>query len=304
MPEGAEEILTVWKGCAMRASRAAALVTVFFHLCAAGALAEAPASTASRILLVNGHHLAFHILPGRLPALVLDAGGGADSSYWNSIIPALAQRTGSEIITYDRAGFGASDEVKPPYKMADSVSDLELGLRQLGATRELVLIPHSFAGEIATYLALRRPDWIAGAILVDTNVPDFFTDAEIRHMDPLIQPLVAAELAAHPSKKTRTLESITSAYAETSTAFHQATWPASIPCEVIVSEGTPFPPSLKSDSELWTQAHAAFARGAANRELMVANGSSHDIAHERPEIIVEAAGKMVDRIRAGSTHAR
>src|ERR1700733_1856745 len=122
-----------------------------------------------RIVAVNGHHLAFYVTPGRLPALVLDAGGGADSTYWKSIIPALVKRTGSEIITYDRAGFGASDETKPPYRMQDAVDDLASGLQQLGATRDLILIPHSFAGEIATYLALKHPGWISGAILVDTN---------------------------------------------------------------------------------------------------------------------------------------
>lgn len=119
----------------------------------------------TRDVVVHGHHLAFHVLPGALPALVLDAGGGADSSYWNSILPELAKRTGSEIITYDRAGYGASDEVPPPYRIDDAVSDLESGLVELGATHDLILIPHSYAGTIATYLAARHPNWISGAVL-------------------------------------------------------------------------------------------------------------------------------------------
>ena len=77
--------------------------------------------------------------------------------------------------------------------MEDAVTDLESGLTQIGANRDLVLIPHSFAGMIATYLAIRHPDWISGAVLVDTNVPEFFTDAEVSHMAPIIQPVVAAD---------------------------------------------------------------------------------------------------------------
>ena len=46
---------------------------------------QAPAALPTRNVVVHGHHLAFHILPGRLPALVLDAGGGADSSYWSRV---------------------------------------------------------------------------------------------------------------------------------------------------------------------------------------------------------------------------
>jgi pimeloyl-ACP methyl ester carboxylesterase len=274
------------------------LVFLSLAACTIGPLAQAPPAPSTRDVVVHGHHLAFHVLPGRLPALVLDAGGGADSSYWNSLLPELAKRTGSEIITYDRAGFGASDEVPPPYRIEDAVTDLESGLTQLGVTHDLVLIPHSYAGAIATYLVMRRPDWISGAVLVDTNVPEFFTDEEVAHMGPIIQPMVAEEAAVHPSKQTRTLKAITDAYFETNHAFHKVTWPDAIPCVVIVSERTPFPPSMTFDIALWIQAHKDFAGKAPNRTLIFAKDSSHDIAHDRPELIVEATGKLVDQLRS------
>lgn len=282
----------------MQAVKQVALVVTFFCAGTSGPLAQVPVRMSSRDVLVHGHHLAFHIMRGHLPVLVLDAGGGADSTYWNSIIPELAKRTGSEIITYDRAGLGASDEVPPPYRMEDAVTDLEAGLKQLGATHDLVLIPHSFAGMVATYLAIRHPDWISGAVLVDTMVPEFLTDEEVAHMDPIIQPMVAAELAAHPDKKTRTLEAITVAYVQTSHDFNKVVWPTSIPCVVIVSEGTPFPPAMKLDVKNWKDAHAAFANNACDGKLIVAKGSSHDIAHDRPEVIIEATGELVDRLRS------
>jgi pimeloyl-ACP methyl ester carboxylesterase len=281
----------------IRSLRRVALVSSFLSTFAIGTLAQTPPALSAHIILVHGHHLTFHVLPGRLPALVLDAGGGADSSYWNSILPELAQRTGSEIITYDRAGFGTSDEVPPPYRIEDAVTDLESGLTQLGVTNRLVLISHSYAGTIATYLAMRHPDWISAAVLVDTNVPEFFTDAEVAHMGPIIQPMVAEEAATHPSKQTRTLKAITDAYVETSRAFHKVAWPDSIPCTVIVSERTPFPPSMTLDTALWIQAHKDFAGKAPNRTLIFAKGSSHDIAHDRPELIVEATVKLVHQAR-------
>jgi pimeloyl-ACP methyl ester carboxylesterase len=282
----------------MRSLRRVALVALFLSTCTIGSLAQAPVTMSTRDVVVHGHHLAFHVLPGRLPALVLDAGGGADSSYWNSILPELATRTSSEIITYDRAGFGASDEVHPPYRMEDAVTDLESGLTQLGLTHNLVLIPHSYAGAIAIYLVMRHPDWVSGAVLLDTNVPEFFTDEEVAHMGPIIQPMVAEEAAAHPSKQTRTQKAITDAYVETSHAFHKAAWPDSIPCTVIVSARTPFPPSMTFDTELWIQAHKEFAGKAPNRTLIFAKDSSHDIAHDRPELIVEATVKLVDQLRS------
>jgi pimeloyl-ACP methyl ester carboxylesterase len=279
----------------MRSLRRFALVALVFSAASMASLAQTLPGMSTRVVLVHGHHLTFHVLPGSLPALVLDAGGGADSSYWNSILPELAKRTGSQIITYDRAGLGASDEVPPPYRIDDAVTDL-------GATHDLILISHSYAGMIAAYLAIRHPDWISGAVLVDTLVPEFFTDEEVAHMWPIIQPMVAKEAADHPSKKTRTLKAITEAYVESSHAFHKAAWPNSIPCVVIVSEKTPFPPSMTFDITLWIQAHRDFAAKSPNRTLIFAKGSSHDIAHDHPEMIVDATGKLVDQIRSASPH--
>jgi pimeloyl-ACP methyl ester carboxylesterase len=187
--------------------------------------------------------------------------------------------------------------------MQDAVADLEAGLRQLGATHDLILVPHSFAGAISTYLAMRHPGWIAGAVLVDTNVPEFFTDEEVAHLAPIMLPMVAAELAAHPSKQTRTLNAITEAFVETSHDFHNAAWPASIPCVVIVSETSPFPETMKPEVEHWKQAHIDFAQKAPNRALITAAGSSHDIAHDRPKVIVDEVGKLVDNLRASTSGA-
>ena len=254
------------------------------------AVGGAQAATKTSSISVGTHHLAFHLTPGHTPIIVLDAGGGLDSSYWNSLVPVLARRTGSEIVTYDRAGFGDSDEVRPPFRIQDAVADLTAGLKQLGATHDLILVPHSFAGEIATRMTLQHPDWVSGAVLVDTNVPEFFTDAEIRRFSRETAPQVAAMKAGRQNKSTRTMEAILATFSADGRAFHQLSWPSTIPCIVIVSEKTPFPPG--SSAELWRQAHMAFAGAAPNRTLMVARGSSHDVAHDRPDLIIQSIVDM------------
>jgi pimeloyl-ACP methyl ester carboxylesterase len=92
--------------------------------------------------------------------------------------PVLAKRTGAEIITYDREGMGASDEVPGPWKVENAVSGLATGLTELGATN-VILVSHSEAGEIATYFAGQHPDQVSGAVLVDASLPQFYSDSEI-----------------------------------------------------------------------------------------------------------------------------
>jgi pimeloyl-ACP methyl ester carboxylesterase len=246
---------------------------------------------ATQMIPRAGHKIAFHIRRGSLPVIVLDAGGGLDSTYWNALVPELAKRTGCKIITYDRAGFGRSDDVPGPWSVQSATDDLANGLEKLGATQNVILVSHSLGGEIATYLARRHPQWILGVVLVDANVPEVFTDNFIDRMTAIYAPIIAATKAAPPSQAGRQLLALSQSFRETSRAFHRVTWPAAVPAIVIVSEQTPF--EAAADAQWWREAHQGFANGANNRTLVVAERSSHDVAHDRPDVIVQAVAGLV-----------
>lgn len=275
-----------------------------------GASAASVGTVTTRLIARDGHRTAFHVTPGHLPVIVLDAGGGQDSSYWNNLVPVLAKRTGSEIITYDRAGFGASDYVKGPWSVKSATADLANGLKVLGATHDVILVAHSLAGEIATYLVRQHPDWIAGAVLSDANVPEFYTDKEIDRANALYAPAIMAAKANPLTKESRQLLAVAASFVKISRAFHRTSWPHSVPVTVIVSEKTPF--ETPDDAEAWRDAHRKFAARAANRRLVLANGSSHDVAHDRPDVVIDAVLAMVRRIenapkptaRDGKDHGR
>jgi pimeloyl-ACP methyl ester carboxylesterase len=250
-----------------------------------------PAVAATQMIPRAGHKIAFHIRQGSLPVIVLDAGGGLDSSYWNTLVPELAKRTGCKIITYDRAGFGSSDEVPGPWSVQSATNDLANGLEKLGATHNVILVSHSLAGEIATYLARQHPQWLSGVVLVDANVPEVFTDNFIDRMTAIYAPIIAATKAAPPSQAGRQLLALSQSFPETSQAFHRVTWPAAVPTIVIVAAQTPF--EVAADAQWWRDAHQQFVNGANNRKLVVADRSSHDVAHDRPDVIIQAAAEMV-----------
>jgi pimeloyl-ACP methyl ester carboxylesterase len=260
------------------------------------AVAQPAPPVATHLIDVDGHKIAFHVTPGHGPTIVLDSGGGLDSSYWDTVVPELAKRTGSEVITYDRASMGASDDVSGAWDVHSATRDLAAGLEKLHATHRVILVSHSLAGEIATYLVGQHPKWFVGAVSVDANVPDFYTDEMITRMQVIYAPIIAALKAAPPSKAGRQLLAVSGSFVETSRAFHGATWPASVPVIVIVSEKTPF--DEPADAQWWRDAHAQFAKRAPNRRLVNAAGSSHDVAHDRPDVILSA----ISEIAAGLPH--
>lgn len=243
------------------------------------------------------HDLVFHVVDGKLPALVLDAGGGLGSSYWKDLAPRLAKATGSKIITYDRANEGESDEVSGPWRVENAVSDLEAGLKSLGVTKDVVLVSHSIAGEVATSFVNKNPGWVSGAVLVDANVPDFFTDEMLTAFAPLVEQQRTALMAQPSTKKNRQLLAVMVDYAAVHRVFHKLSWPKDVPVTAIVASRTPFADSPAA-AELWRDGQARFAQAGPNRKHVVAENTSHEgIVTERPDIIADAVQDVLETIR-------
>lgn len=258
------------------------------------ALTPATAIAQESHIIANGDHsLAFNVFPGKAPVIVLDAGGGNDSTYWADFAPDLAERTGLKVITYDRAGIGASDEVTGPWSLDAATEDLAAGLLELGATEDVILVSHSIAGEIATYLTIKHPSWFKGVVLVDANVPDFYTEEIVAGLNAEFGPMIAELRQAPTSAANRQLIAVAESFVEVSTAFHRAVWPVSVPVVVIGAEVTPFGDSPVS--EIWQAAHRRFVDGAANRVYVFADKSEHEtMVSDSPDIIRQAIADLVD----------
>ncbi len=257
----------------------------------------APAEPRTHKVTNAEHELVFHVVDGKLPALVLDAGGGLSSSYWKDLAPRLAKATGSKVITYDRAGEGESDEVSGPWRVENAVSDLEAGLTELGVTKDVVLVSHSIAGEVATNFVTKNPGWVSGAVLVDANVPDFFTDEMLTAFAPVIEEQRTALLAQDSTKKNRQLLAVMVDYAPVHRVYHELSWPNDVPVTAIVASETPFVDAPEA-AELWRDAQARFAQAGPNRKHVVAENTSHEgIVTERPDLIATAIDDVLKTIR-------
>ncbi|MEU4495932.1 alpha/beta hydrolase [Streptomyces sp. NPDC023998] len=105
--------------------------------------------------------------PAAPAVLCLHANPG-DSRDFDAVVPALAQ--GRTVVTMDWPGFGQSPAVDPDQMTADRMVNVAEQLIQALAergVRRLVLVGNSVGGYVAVRLAQRRPDAIAGLVLVD-----------------------------------------------------------------------------------------------------------------------------------------
>lgn len=244
----------------------------------------------------NGHNVAFYVTPGSTSTIVLDAGGGHDASYWNELVPELGDITGATIITYDRTGAGLSDDVPGPFSATAAANDLAAGLAQLTLpTGPVVLAAHSLAGEIATALVNTQPRLIAGAVLIDANVPPFFTADQIARIVAANKEQILALESAPQTRETRQLRAVADGYGPAHEAYHSMSWPQDIPVNVIVSSETPMPTG-SPDAAHWREAEQEFADAAPNRTLVTAARSSHDIAVDRPDVVETEVEDMLARV--------
>jgi pimeloyl-ACP methyl ester carboxylesterase len=267
--------------------------------------ANAPSATASvhpaavgdeHLIDHNGHKVAFYLTAGSKSTIVLDAGGGNDAAYWNALVPKLAHSTGATIVTYDRTGSGKSDDVAGPFDAAAAASDLAAGLGELPLpTGPIVLASHSLAGEIATALVNADPHLIAGAVLIDANVPEFFTTDQVARIVASNKQQIPALEAGPQTRQTRQLLAVADGYGPAHEAYHAQSWPQDIPVNVIVSSETPMPAG-SPDAAHWRAAEQEFADAAANRKLVTASNSSHDVAIDRPDIVQTEIEDMLARI--------
>ena len=278
---------------------AASVLSVAVTLAAAGtppAHASVPPPAAqTRLIDIEGRRVAFHVIPGRPPAVVFEAGGGMDGSAWAPVLGTIQAATGAELITFDRAGFGDSDEDTRPMRLQHEVNDLKAGLSVLGATHGIVLVAHSFGGEVALPFINQNPGWIARAVLVDGSIPSFATDEETARMVTTFP-----KGMERTDKQGRTWNAFFTAFPAMQHGFHAMRWPDSVPVTVIVSEHPPFP--TPAENTAWIQDHVDFAHAASDRTVEIAKGSGHIIMTDRPGVVSQAVVAAVEQVRQAGRH--
>ena len=118
---------------------------------------------------VGGHRLHLHCTGSGSPTVVLEPGGGASSSDFGWVAPAVAGDT--TVCVYDRAGRGWSDATDSPQDGAHIAADLHTLLERAHIPGPYVLAGHSFGGLYIQSFAAQFPDQVAGMVLLDSTAP-------------------------------------------------------------------------------------------------------------------------------------
>lgn len=109
-------------------------------------------------------------LSGSLPTIVLEAGAGATSASWGWVQKRLAERT--LVVSYDRAGLGASDIAPGDVDADATAARLEALLGASTIPGPYIFVGHSLGGLLAQYYAATHAEHTAALVLVDPTPSD------------------------------------------------------------------------------------------------------------------------------------
>jgi pimeloyl-ACP methyl ester carboxylesterase len=101
------------------------------------------------------------------PTVVFEAGSGWTGEYWSPLLEELAART--SVVSYDRAGLGASAAVRGSLLPTAVAGRLRAALQAAGFSPPYVLVGHSLGGLHVRAFAYQWPEEVVGLVLVDPS---------------------------------------------------------------------------------------------------------------------------------------
>ena len=262
------------------------------------------------------------------PTAILDAGTGGWSIAWSNIMPELAQET--RVCSYDRAGLGWSDPADDARTPQDIASDLKALLDAASIESPYIITGFSYTGLSARVFSFHNPDEVVGLVLVDptTEFDNELMDDElmrqqrsavgiyqgfglaarlglVRFLDPremapyapfipedAVEPDIYYGFLSEPLWWQTSQKEFMSRLSDDVLGSMKSDGAIrDIPTVVIGSE------IIDEGFEALQEGHRNHLRDIASRssqgEFVLAEGSSHEVPRDRPDVVIEAIKRVI-----------
>ena len=255
---------------------------------------SAPITSPEDTLLdVGGYRMHLVVHRGTSPwTIVMESGGAATLEAWAGLDSALARRTGATVVAYDRAGFGGSEMGPADLTPEQQVRQLNLALDRLRTPPNRLVVGHSYGGLLAVMHGHLYGGQVRGLVLVDPmNVRFVRATGDFVHSTV---PHIERPSTVRDSAIARMVSGFDRLVASASASDAGLDLPM-----VVVTAGEPWWGKPEIDRQ-WRVAHEAIIHAAPGRRLVIAEGSRHEVARDRPDTVLEAVASLARPRAAGS----
>jgi pimeloyl-ACP methyl ester carboxylesterase len=274
------------------------LLTVIIASLVAGRSMAAPPVEEHRVDAGN-YHLFFKVIRGEGPVILLEAGGGGDSSEWDALAPRLAAATGATVVSYDRPGFGRSDLPDIPCDMREESQSLWRALAALELDRQVILVGLSYGGWVVRLHANDHPERVAGLVFIDpfncTFVESLGLDYCDRHPMMGNLPFKNDDPATLTRQQKALVRMVGDGLGPKIEIMRDTKIPEGIPVRWIMS-GQAFL-TKEHEQNAWTAAQKENAEAIPGAVLIVAEQSGHFVTQDQPDLVIETIADIAAEVR-------
>ena len=238
---------------------------------------------------VGGYRVHCRIHRGTVPlTVVMELGGGARPESLGGLDSVLARRTRATIVSYERAGFGGSEMGPPDLDPLTQVRQVVAALERLQVPSRRILVGHSYGGLMAVVHADMYRDQVAGVVLVDpmnSRFVDATGDFVYTTVPHITEPKNDGE---------RAIARLVTTFGSVLNVARDAEPRLRAPMVVISSTKSMWN-GRERENRAWGASHEAIVAAAPGRRLVIAEGSGHQIARDRPDTIIDAVVSLVEK---------
>jgi len=222
------------------------------------------------------------------PAVVLESGINNGAAAWRRVMPLLVPHV--RVVAYDRAGLGGSAPAPGLATIDRQIDDLTSVITGL-ASGPCVLAGHSWGGVLVQLLAFRRPDLVAGLVLVDPG------HEEMERGLPVAAQRGMRVFRAVRHDELRDDAPVTLAAIR---ELRVAGRPFPDVPVVVLSAAGGFP-YLRRFRAHWTRLQAGLAASAPQGRHFVVDRTGHNIPRDRPDVVADTILAVAAQVRASGT---
>lgn len=288
-------------------------LAIFFAACMILASCVCESSSSSgQMISIGSHRLQIHLEGKGAPVVVIDAGITDQLDKLRPLQERIARVT--HVITYNRAGYGQSEPGPLPRHSGREAQELKTLLEKASVPGPYVLVGHSLGALNIQVFASKYPDDVAGIVLLDPPPLSFILGQEYRELGMMAEQMTAEwqAIADSAAKSTDVQEKARSAFFSMIASEHREMFGESarlvsavstfgdMPL-VVMAAGKPNPAFGEVAEEYqryWIEQSRALADKSTNGKFVLAEGASHYLYLDVPELVAESILSVVYEVRA------
>lgn len=245
----------------------------------------------SQIDLTTHKLHAYSIIKNSKYLVLFESGLGDDHTIWDNEKIASQISDKSDILTYDRAGYGKSEKGPDPRNISQLTSELEFAINQFSNGRKVILIGHSLGGFIIRDYAIKNPSKIAGMLFIDPSHETYNRPSQTQ--EDLIASLVGIKNIGAKMEAKQLIED----------AEYMATLPnlPDVPVIVLTSmkqdeTNTNSDQAYNKTRQDWYNGHELLKNGLTDFTHISTTNSGHYIMKEEPSLVLENFNLLLSKL--------